>query len=294
MKKYNLTSFVDRNFAENIEYNVVGNPATIFLFDKNENINKKEMSRISIEEHAPICCFVKNTFDNNYDICFFNLDGSQAYMCGHGTLATAYILYKTSNINNINLYYDTSKFKNKIVDNLINVQIDEDDKVMIEMNMFNYSIIDKYDCDNDIKQCRNLLGLNNEDVECVICGKEYYDLTFILKDCQKLRDLKPNFKELSIVLAEDKMDVRNLCVSSKSIEDKFDFETRVFCPHDNLNEDIACGSSNLTISRYWSDATAKKNFKILFPFNFSIDRNVGGIQFIKIDNNKIYIGGYCK
>ena len=72
-----------------------------------------------------------------------------------------------------------------------------------------------------------------------------------------------------------------------------DFETRVFCPHDNLNEDIACGSSNLTISRYWHDITKKSEFTILFPYHI-YDGKVGGVQFIRIDNNNIFIGGYCK
>ena len=56
---------------------------------------------------------------------------------------------------------------------------------------------------------------------------------------------------------------------------------------------MACGSSNLTISRYWSDTTGKTKFKILFPYHMN-EGVVGGIQFIKVDKNKIFIGGYCK
>ncbi|MBR2141465.1 MAG: PhzF family phenazine biosynthesis protein, partial [Rickettsiales bacterium] len=291
---YTASSFVDIEDNKNIQYKTMGNPATIFLLDNNEQFIREEMSRIAIKEHSPMSCFIKNIKNNDFDIFFFNLDGSQAYMCGHGILATAYTLNKLYNITDINFYYDTTKFKEKIVDNLINVSVSSDKKAMIKMNMFHYTIIDKNKYDNDILECQKLLGLKDEDVECLICGKEYYDLTFILKDANKLRNLKPDFKKLAVILAEDRMDVRNLNVSAKSKENNFDFETRVFCPHDNLNEDVACGSSNLTISRYWGDTTGKNEFKILFPFQFINEGKVGGIQFIKIDKNKIFIGGYCR
>lgn len=294
MIKYNLKSFVDINDKENIQYDVIGNPATVFLLDKNEEFVKEEMSNIGIKENSPMSCFVKNIKDNEYNIFFYNLDGSQAYMCGHGILTVAFILNKLYNFKKIKLYYDTSKFKNKDIDNLINITIEDNKQIMIEMNMFNYSIIDKQNHNEDISTCQKLLGLKNEDVDFIISGKEYYDLTFILKDSIKLRHLKPNFKELALILAENRMDVRNLCVSAKSKENNFDFETRVFCPHDNLNEDIACGSSNLTISRFWHDNTKKDNFKIIFPYNVIDNNKIGGIQFIKINNNKIFIGGYCK
>lgn len=327
MIKYNLSSFTDIEDGENIQYNVLGNPATIFILDENEHIVRtiKEFekenengdkikgadfsivnnegvvintpSQIAIEEHSPMACFIKNKADNEYNVWFFNLDGSQAYMCGHGSLAIASLLNKEYGLKKIKLYYDTTKFElngRKIEDNSINISVDEGGKAMIQMNMFHYSIVKNYKDNEDIIKCREWLGLEENDVECVICGKEYYDLTFILKDGLKLRQIKPNFKELAIILAEDKMDVRNLCVSAKSVENSFDFETRVFCPHDDLNEDIACGSSNLTISRYWHDVSNKDEFKILFPYNVVVNNNVGGIQFIKIDNNKIFIGGYCK
>ena len=283
MKKYEARSFVGKN--EN--YNIVGNPATIFLLDNSEEFDRELMSSIGIKEHSPMCCFIKNIVDNNYNIFFYNLDGSQAYMCGHGLLATAYILNKELGLRDINFYYDTTKFKEKITNNLIKVHVN--DKAMIEMDMFHYFLVDDYS--EDVNLVMEYLGINKSNVKDLICGKEYYDLTFILDDVELLRSLKPDFEKLAVILGDDHMNLRNLCVSAESKE--FDFETRVFCPHDDLNEDIACGSSNLTISRYWSDTTGKTEFKILFPYHIN-EGVVGGIQFIKVDRNKIFIGGYCK
>lgn len=287
MIKYEATSFIGNDYYNNKYGNIIGNPATIFILEAHEDFDKKLMSSIAIKEESPMCCFIKNIKDSDYNIFFYNLDGSQAYMCGHGLLATSYILNKHFKLNDINFYYDTSKFKQKIDNNLIKVSVD--DKAMIEMNMFHYKLITSYD--KNINLLMEYLGITKEDIKDIVCGEEYYDLTFILKDAELLRKLKPNFEELAIILNEEHMNIRNLCVSAESKD--VDFETRVFCPHDNLNEDIACGSSNLTISRYWHDITKKSEFTILFPYHI-YDGKVGGVQFIRIDNNNIFIGGYCK
>ena len=287
MIRYEATAFVGNNYYNNKYKNIIGNPATIFILDNNENFNKELMSSIGIREHSPMCCFIKNIKNNDYNIFFYNLDGSQAYMCGHGLLATSYILNKHFKLDNINFYYDTSKFKQKIDNNLIKVTID--DKVMIEMNMFHYELINNYN--EDINLLMKYLGITKNDIKDIVRGKEYYDLTFILKDVELLRKLKPDFEKLAIILNEDHMNMRNLCVSAESKD--VDFETRVFCPHDNLNEDIVCGSSNLTISRYWHDITGKNEFTILFPYHI-YEGEVGGVQFIKVNDNNIFIGGYCK
>jgi predicted PhzF superfamily epimerase YddE/YHI9 len=161
-------------------------------------------------------------------------------------------------------------FKKRVASNLIEATVAEDGRVMTKMNMFSYDL--SVNPDENIKEIGRLMGLKGDDVAEIVAGREYYDIFFVLKNSAILR---------------------NLCVSSRSDDANFDFETRVFCPHDNLDEDVACGSSNLTISRYWSDKTGKNNFKILFPYRMAEDGAAGGVQFIEIENEKIFIGGYC-
>ena len=92
MKKYKVLAFT---FEKKINKSkVIGNPATIFILNENENFQKEQMSKISQEEKSPISCFVKNIDGNDYRIFYYNIDGSQAYMCGHGTIATATVLNK--------------------------------------------------------------------------------------------------------------------------------------------------------------------------------------------------------
>ncbi|MDR2778089.1 MAG: PhzF family phenazine biosynthesis protein [Rickettsiales bacterium] len=121
---------------------------------------------------------------------------------------------------------------------------------------------------------------------------ELNDLIFVLNNSITLRKMKPNFKEMAIIL--EKLDIRNLCATALGDQDKFDFETRIFIPHDNLNEDLACGSSSLAIASYWNKKIDKDNFTVLFPYHMEHpDGKIGGVQFIKILDDRTMVGGYC-
>ena len=296
MKRYKATAFA---YGDTIcGMKVMGNPATIFILEKDEDFNRDEMSRRSLEEKAPICCFVKNTEGSDYDIYYYNLDGSQAYLCGHGTLATAAVLNKVfyeskqfHKMGRFDFYFDKTPFNGQIENNHIVASVDGSGRIFIEQRMCNYMQI--LDRNNDMKDIMDSIYLQNRDVIDIFRAVELNDIVFVLSNCDVLRNLKPNFEDMAVVL--ERMGVRNFCVTTVSNLEGFSFESRVFVPHDRLNEDIACGSSNLTISKYWKNEMNINNFKILFPYHMNYDeRVIGGVQFINIKNDLIKIGSYCK
>lgn len=279
----------------------MGNPASIFILDEREEFNRNEMSKIGMEENMPICCFIKRKMDRNtekdssipsFDICYYNLDGSQAYMCGHGTLASTDIILNRilNGAGKIQFYFDTTPFNTKIRDNRILASRDEDGKIFMEQKLNHYNILDTFD--NDMEMLTLFLSLSKGDVKEIFRSVELNDLVFVLNNNKLLRSLKPNFREMVEIL--DRLTVRNLCVTAPSSSHTFDFETRVFIPHDNLDEDIVCGSSNLSIAKYWSYHMNKNSFKILFPYHMELeDGMVGGVQFVEVGSDRIRIGGYC-
>lgn len=298
MKKYEATSFTYKDTLID-GAKVMGNPATIFILEENEDFNRSEMSRIGIEEHSPMCCFVKNTNGSDYDIYYYNLDGSQAYACGHGTIATAAVLNKIFHdsgqfhkMGRFDFYFDKTPFKGKIEDNHILANIDGDGRVFIEQKIHNYmQIFDRND--NDIKDIMRSINLQDRDIVDMFRAVELNDIIFVLSNCDVLRNLKPKFSDMAVVL--ERMGIRNFCATAVSDLQGFNFESRVFVPHDNLDEDIACGSSNLTISKYWKNEMNVSNFKILFPYHMNYDEKAaGGVQFVNIKEDFIRIGGYCK
>ena len=298
MKRYCGKAFVLNNGNVFNGFNIAGNPANIYIMD-NENLTRAEKSRIGIEDgkqDIPMAVFVKKIegSENSFEISYYQPSGIQAYICGHGTLIAAKVLHDIFNLNNINFYYDLEVYDirggNRPKNNLIEANIDNTGKVMLKMNSYHYELIDAYN--ENIENLIDLLDIDENDVIDIIRGVEFFDLTFILKNCNILRNSKPKFKEMISILKE--MNIRNVCFSSKSDLAEFDFESRVFCPHDDLEEDKVCGSSNLTITKYWSDRMNKNEFKILFPYKMnSEEKLIGGIQYTKVINDIMYIGGHC-
>lgn len=297
MQKFNGKSFISREKIEGCE--AIGNPASIYLLEDNEEFDRNYMSKIGIEDgknNIPMAVFIKKIKDleNSYNIYFYQPSGVQAYMCGHGALVATWVLYKKFNLNNVNFYFDLGVYDirggKKPDNNLIKTSV-KDDKVMIVMNSYHYEKITNID--KDIVDLKNLLNLSDNDIKDIIKGIEFFDLTFVLNDANVLRNCRPNFEAISPILS--KLNIRNLCLTAKSKLDEFDFESRVFCPHDDLDEDKVCGSSNLTITKYWNDVNNKDQFKILFPYRMTYtEKLVGGVQFTSINNDIISIGGYCE
>lgn len=275
---------------------VVGNPATIFILEHNEEFSRENMSKLSIKEQSPICCFLKKCEDDSFSIFYYNLDGSQAYMCGHGTIASANVLNEfhigvenNNNFGRIEFHFDTKPFKEKIEDNKIVSFKDGEGKIFIEQKIHNYNNI--YSRDEEIKYIIDSLGLNSSNIVNIFKAVELNDLVFVVDNNRLMRKIKPDFKKMALIL--EKLGIRNMCLTARSDLPNFDFETRVFAPHDNLDEDIACGSSNLTISKYWSLEMNKDSFKILFPYHMEYDDAlIGGVQFTRVENDTIKIGGY--
>jgi PhzF family phenazine biosynthesis protein len=290
MINYKSTAF---SYRENIDGRTVsGNPSSIFLLEEGEEFSREVMSKLGISENYPITCFIKK-IDNsarNYNIFYYNLDGSQAYMCGSGTMSTAFILNRLFNINQVNFYFDTTPFKVKIDNNLITASIEKNDVVFLERQTHSFSPV--VDWNSDMETLVESFQIDRSLVVEILEAIELNDLIFVLDDSMVLRKMRPNFKQMATIL--EKLDIRNLCVTTLSSHSQFDFEMRIFIPHDNLNEDLACGSSSLAVSRYWSEKTGKNNLSVLFPYHMEYDGGVvGGVQFIEILNDKTMIGGHC-
>ena len=109
----------------------------------------------------------------------------------------------------------------------------------------------------------------------------------IILDVNKLRNLNPNFEAITPYCKQIK-DLRSVTFSAKSNLENFDYETRVFAPHIDVNEDIVCVSINSAISDYWSRKLNKKNLNVLYPYHWN-KNTCGGIQYINVENKHIIL-----
>ncbi|MDR2777452.1 MAG: PhzF family phenazine biosynthesis protein [Rickettsiales bacterium] len=272
---------------------VSGNPSSIFLLSSTEEFSRETMSKLGIRENYPMASFIKQRIGSvaDYDLFHYNLDGSQAYMCGSATMAAAFLLRELFGTHRINFYFDTAPFKVKPDSNLIVARVENGGKVFLEQKVYDYDRVNREG--EGIEFIAECLHLGNSSIEEVIRANELNDLIFIVKDNILMRNLRPDFGALVDIL--DRLEVRNLCTTARSSEKYFDFETRVFVPHDNLDEDLACGSSALPIANYWREKMNKNSFNVLFPYHMEYeDGIVGGVQFASIVGNTTRVGGLCE
>ena len=96
---YYLDAFTDHLFS--------GNPAAVIFSDINDS---KLMQQIAAENNLSETAFISNS-DNNYSIRWF-APSCEIDLCGHATLASAYVYFKYINIKATTFELNSAKHKN--------------------------------------------------------------------------------------------------------------------------------------------------------------------------------------
>lgn len=274
---------------------LIGNPASVIILEKNENLKNNELLKnIAIKENQPISCFVKQKETNHeFDIRFFTPSGDEVNICGHGSLITGKILKEHFNIkeNEIILYLNKD-----ITLGIMNEVENPKETIFFKNNSAFIKLLripfDKNLLTNEelkiLDSVIKLLNLKKEDITTIIKSYEYHDLVIVLNDVKKLRNLKPDFEKMAFYCKQIK-DLRSISFTAKSNLKNIDYENRVFAPHINVNEDIVCVSINSLISDYWSRMLEKNDLIVLYPYHWN-NNICGGIEFIKTYDNYMLVG----
>jgi len=275
-------------YPEKIEgYEVIGNPATVCICDK-ELPTEKEMSEFAIGEKAPIITFIApQKIPDEFNIRFYNPDGTKVCICGHGLIFSSHILSKVFNCNKILFNYDYSLSKEKIFNSKIEAVI-ENDLVTLKLPSFKPQKVEGYN--SDLEWLLTNIGLEKQDVSEIFKCNALRDYIVRLKDVEKLRSLKPNFN--GMIEYCNNLNLRCAFITSESKLENFDYETRAFIPHSDIDEDIVCGSSNCSLSNLWNSILGKANMNCLFPY-MSYDGIYGGVQSVGLEYNSLNLSGYA-
>jgi len=203
-----------------------GNPAAICIL---ENwIDEKLMQNIAMENNLSetAFCIVKE------DICELRWFTPEAEidLCGHATIATAYVIFEILN-------YPNNKIKFATKSGILEVEKDKQ---------------------NIIVEFPSRVGIKTPITEQLIKGlgkepKEVYesrDLMVVYDNEEDIKDLHPNMEELKLI------DTFGIIVTSRSKE--VDFVSRYFAPLCGVCEDPVTGSAHCTLIPYWSNIFGKK------------------------------------
>lgn len=216
--------FVVDAFAEKV---FEGNPAGVCILT--DWISDELMQKIAIENNLSETAFAVKE-GGHYRLRWFT-PGGEINLCGHATLATAFII-----LNYYEMQLEAVKFNTISGELTVNKQGDLYELDFPSVSSDEISITE---------QMISALG---------IVPKETYlnrDLVFVLESEEEVRNLSPDFAKL-----EKLPEGLGVCVTAQGTE--FDFVSRGFFPKLKVNEDPVTGSLHCSLIPFWANRLGKK------------------------------------
>jgi|SRR5690625_2773543 len=210
-------------FAENL---FEGNPAGVCIMD--EWLSDNTMQKIATENNLSETAFAVKE-GNSYRLRWFT-PADEIKLCGHATLATAYVIanYYEKNVEKI-------KFQT-LSGELVVVKEGE----LYEMD-FPSTMPEVFPLTDQMVE-----ALGVDPIETYL-GR---DLMFVLESEEDIQNASPDFSKL-----KNLSDGLGVQITAKS--EKYDFVSRSFFPKLDVNEDPVCGSAHCSFIPYWSKVLGK-------------------------------------
>jgi PhzF family phenazine biosynthesis protein len=250
MKIYQIDAFTKSVFS--------GNPAAVCPLE--QWISDEIMQKIAAENNlAETAFYVKN--GNKYEIRWFTPQ-TEVDLCGHATLAAAFVLFNFENHNDnlISFYSPRSGGLTVTKDgDLLSLNFPTDE---LEPIVLTNEILDAFD------------------VKPQLAFKGKTDYMFLFNTEEEILNLKPNFDKIS------KLEVRGVIVTAKG--NTTDFVSRFFAPQSGINEDPVTGSAHTTLIPYWAK---ELNKTVLSAIQLSERK---GYLDCELLGDRVRISGYAK
>lgn len=245
MKQYIIDAFTDEVFK--------GNPAAVCVME--QWLNEEVMQKIAIENNLSETAFAVKK-GNNYHLRWFT-PGGEVDLCGHATLATAYVITHFVEPETSIIHFET-------LSGILHVTRN-DELLTLDFPSYQPKQIPI------TEQMTKAIGITP--VEAYMDA----DLVLILESDQQVKDLVPNqniIKELDGFI---------LHVSAAGT--KYDCVTRSFAPKCNIAEDPVCGRGHCHVIPIWAEKMEKKDF---IAYQAS-ERS--GVLYCHYEGNRTYLSG---
>ena len=221
IKIYQVDAFTSERFK--------GNPAAVCLFD--EWLEDKIMQQIAAENNLAETAFIINK-EGQYHIRWFT-PVSEVALCGHATLASAYVLFtfyekQAGSLTFQSLYsglLGVTKSGNRLE---LDFPADKTKPVNLP------KIIAE--------------GLHSMPAEVY---KGITDYLLVYNKQEEIEAIRPDFYKLG------QSGARGIIVTAPGRD--VDFVSRFFAPDVGVNEDPVTGSAHTTLTPYWSEKLGKKS-----------------------------------
>jgi PhzF family phenazine biosynthesis protein len=216
---YQIDAFTDRLFH--------GNPAAVCPLT--EWLPDATMQAIAAENNLAETSFYVPTSDGFHLRWFTPV--AEVDLCGHATLATAYVLFHYEGYHGTSIRFDSRS-------GVLNVRRDKD-LLVLDFPADEYEPV--------TAPPELIRAIGHEPLESYL-GKSDYMLVYSRQ--KDIEALAPDFGLLA------KTPVRGVIVTAPGQE--ADFVSRFFAPHYGINEDPVTGSAHTTLTPYWANRLNKK------------------------------------
>lgn len=220
MKQYVVDAFTDKVFS--------GNPAAICVM--NEWPEDSIMQNIAIENNLSETAFAVKERDT-YHLRWFT-PGGEVELCGHATLATAYVITRFVEPELKTVAFDTLSGRLTVEKH--------DDLLMMDFPSFQLKPVPV------TEQMTKALGV--KPIEA------YYgaDMVCILENEEQVRNVQPNQDLIR--------QIDGVCFHITAPGSEYDCVTRTFAPKCNVAEDPVCGRGHCHVIPYWANRMGKTEF----------------------------------
>ncbi len=219
---YQIDAFASELFA--------GNPAAVCPLDK--WLPDEIMQSIAAENNLSETAFFVPR-GNGFHIRWFT-PANEVDLCGHATLAAAYILFNT-------LGYKKDKIEFDSKSGILTVTKDNEWLVM------DFPAQPPVSCDIPEEIIK---AFNIEPIECL----KSEDFIVVFEREIDIESAHPDFGQLI------KLDLRGVIITAKS--SRYDFVARFFAPKYGIPEDPVTGSAYTQLAPYWVSKIGPKRFSV--------------------------------
>lgn len=213
MKQYIVDAFTDKVFS--------GNPAAICILDK--WISEELMMAITLENNLSETAFAIKE-DNSYHLRWFT-PGGEIDLCGHATLACAYVVLRFYETGWREVHFKTKSGMLHVVKNGNRYEMD-----MPAYKLTQIPVTDEMERAIGIRPIEAWIGR---------------DLVCVLESEKQIEAAAPDMEQVK------KLDGLLLHITAKSTT--YDCISRTFAPKLNVVEDPVCGSGHCHIVPLWAE-----------------------------------------
>jgi PhzF family phenazine biosynthesis protein len=212
-----------------------GNPAAICPLD--EWLDPERMQAIAAENNLSETAFLVPNGDG-YDLRWFT-PKTEADLCGHATLASAFVLWNQLGSTNRTLRFNTRS-------GLLTVEKRDDLLVM------NFPRLSPASCENPPSALFDGMGIQPDEVLSYMETEGSGNFLSVFASESAVRELEPDFPLLA--------SLGGMGVIVTAPGDTADFASRYFAPGYGIDEDPVTGSIHCTLVPYWSERLGKQQF----------------------------------